>query len=75
MNRSKKYFVGIKNRNIYEQITETKYRNTTTGVEGEMDANTANKWLKENKGLSKVISLNPTISELISKLKLIENGI
>lgn len=64
-------FANIKNGCLYKKLEGAKYRNMATGVEGEISEEIAQRNLVKNESISKAISENPLIEEMILKLKLI----
>jgi hypothetical protein len=61
---------NIQNNHIYRHIGENRFKNLTTGVEGEIEEASANKVLKINLELTQICNQYPVVEDAISALGL-----
>lgn len=66
---------NIKTNDFYEYVGENKYVNLRTGESGVVPEDKAQRVFKINIDLSQMISDNPEIKNLITKLKLSNHGL
>lgn len=67
---------NVQNNQLYMYVGENKYKNMITGIEGEIDPETARKVFRINLHLTEICYEFPKVQELISRLNLkIDNNL